>query len=303
LSFRFCTEFTVEKNKKIPWPELKSYLEQRGDSIALVQEEDYLKLHIHTDVPEQIKVKMTELGRIVTSKVDDMAEQINVGFKSLREHETLSVLVMVPGPGFKSIFGDLEATVCLEYADQLPSTGEIAEVLEGMESDNIIVLPNEKNIIPAATLAQETSSKNVFLLPTVNVVQGITALYGFAGEDSPQQNIRNMGESLDLAVCLKLYQSSRESRYGSVEIKKGDFFVLREDEVLAVDASLPRVMELCLDELDLSEAGSVSFYYSDAFDPGWATGLEEHIRRLHEQLSVEFHHGGQVGSLLIVAVE
>ena len=172
-----------------------------------------------------------------------------------------------------------------------------------MESDIVIVLPNEKNIIPAATLAQENSSKNVYLLPTENVVQGITALYGFNEGDSPQQNIRNMEDSIDLAVCLKVYQSSRDSRYGKVEIRKGDSFVLCGDEVLAVDASPARAVERSMAGLDLSEAGCVSFYHSDSFDLDCSAELEERIRRLQDNLSVEFHYGGQANSLLIVAVE
>jgi hypothetical protein len=269
----------------------------------LVREEDYLKLHIHTDTPEEIRARMAELGTIVSSKIDDMAEQMNVRFKTLQDHERLRVLAIVPGSGFKSIFSDLEAAACLEYAGRLPSCGEILEVLEGMESENIIVLPNEKNIIPAATLAQEASGKNIFLLPTENVVQGITALYGFNEEDPPQQNIRSMGDSIDLAICLKVYQSSRDSRYGSVKIKKQDFFILRGEEVLAVGASLIETVERGLAKLDLSGAGCVSFYYSDAFDETYMPELEEKILRLKDALTVEFHCGGQKNSLMIVAVE
>jgi len=303
VSFRYCTELTVEKNGELPWPELRLFLEQRGDSIALVREEDYLKLHIHTDTPEEIRAKLAELGTIVSSKIDDMAEQMNVRFKTLQDHETLSVLAIVPGSGFKSIFSDLEATACLEYAGRLPSSGEILEVLEGMENNNIIVLPNEKNIIPAATLAQEASSKNVFLLPTENVVQGITALYGFNEEDPPQQNIRSMGDSIDLAICLKVYQGSRDSRYGRVVINKQDFFILRGEEVLAVDACLPRTVERGLAKLDLSEAGCVSLYHGDAFDKDHIAEIEERILRLQDSLNVEFHRGGQANCLLLVSVE
>jgi len=303
LSFRYCTELMVEKNGELPWPELRLFLEQRGDSIALVREEEYLKLHIHTDTPEEIRAKMAELGTIVSSKIDDMEEQINASFRTLQDHEALSVLAIVPGSGFKSVFSDLEAAACLEYAGRLPSCGEILEVLEEMPSENIIVLPNETNIIPAAALAQQASGKNVFLLPTENVVQGITALYGFNAEDPPQQNIRSMGDSIDLGICLKVYQSSRDSRYGSVEIKKQDFFILRGAEVLAVDASLAETVERGLTKLDLSEAGCVSFFCSDAFDEAYTTELEERILRLQDSLTVEFHYGGQTNSLLIVAVE
>jgi len=302
-SFRYCTELTVEKNGELSWPELKRFLEQRGDSIALVREKDYLKLHIHTDVPGEIRARMADLGTIVGSKIDDMAEQINVRFKTLQEHETLSVLAIVPGAGFKRIFSDLEAAACLEYAGSLPSCGEILEVLEAMASENIIVLPNEKNIIPAATLAQEASGKNVFLLPTENVVQGITALYGFSEEDPPQQNIRSMGQSIGLATCLKVYRSVRDSRYGSAQIKKQDFFILCGEEVLAAGASLVETVERGLAKLDLSGAGCVSFYYNDAFDRANMSELEERILRMQDALTVELHYGGQTNSLLILSVE
>jgi DAK2 domain fusion protein YloV len=303
LSYRFCTELTVEKKGQLPWPELKAFLEQRGNSIAIVQEEEYIKLHIHTNAPEQIRAKMAEQGTILASKVDDMAEQINTGVEVNQNNEAVSVLAVVPGSGFRSIFHDLEAGACLQYGDRLPSSGEILEVLEEMDTDNIIVLPNEKNIIPAAMLAQKNSRKQVFLLPTENVVQGITALYGFNEEDSPQQNIRSMGDCLDLAVCLKVYQSNRDTRYGSVEIKKGDFFVLHREDILAVDAFLVSAVERGLAELELGEAGCISFYYSDAFDQSCTAELEQRVQRLPNPLEVEFHYGGQTASVLIVALE
>jgi dihydroxyacetone kinase-like predicted kinase len=134
-------------------------------------------------------------------------------------------------------------------------------------------------------------------------VQGITALYGFNEGDPPQQNIRSMGDSIDLAICLKVYQSSRDSRFGSVEIKKQDFFILRGEEVLAVNASLVETVERGLATLDLREVGSVSFYFSGAFDEAYITELEERILRLQDALTVEFRYGGQTNSLLIVAVE
>ena len=303
LHYRYCTELTVEKNGELPWRELKSFLQQLGDSIALVQEERYLKLHIHTNTPERISARMSELGTIVRSKVEDMAEQVNAGIERLQDHETLSVLAVIPGSGFESIFHDLEAACCLCYGQRLPSCGEILEVLERMPGENIIVLPNEKNIIPAAKLAKEASAKNVFLLPTENVVQGITALYGFTEEDSPQQNLRSMTENIGLALCLKAYRSRRDSRYGEVIIRAGDYFLLRGEQVLAVDASLTAALKRALAGLDLEAAGSVSLYYSDEFDTDLVPGIERSILALHDSLSVEVHRGGQSNALLIVAVE
>jgi dihydroxyacetone kinase-like predicted kinase len=232
-----------------------------------------------------------------------MAEQINAGIQASGDSSGSSVLAVIPGPGFRGIFRDLEASACLEYGEQLPSCGEILEALEGMEGENIIVLPNDKNIIPAARLAQERSGKNVFVVPTANVVQGITALYGFNGEDSPQANIRSMRDGLDLAICLRVCRSDRDSRYGSVAISRGDAFVLHGEEVLAVDPCVVTALERALAGLDLGEAGCVSGYYGHGFDPSWAGELVPRIRRLHDALEVEFYDGGQTGTLLIVAVE
>ena len=303
IRYRFCTELTVEKKGELPWPELKAFLEQQGNSIALVQEEEYLKLHIHTNAPEQIRTKMAEHGSILASKVEDMTEQINAGVELNQDNEPVSVLAIIPGSGFRTIFCDLESGACLPYGDRLPSSGEILEVVEGMDTQNIIVLPNEKNIIPAVRMAQKNSTKKVLLIPSENVVQGITALYGFSEEDSPQQNIRSMTDCLALAVCLKVYRSRRDTCYGSAQIKKGDFFVLRGEDLLAVDDRLASAVERGLAGLDLEEAGCISFYYNDTFDQSCIAELEQSIKQLPNPLEVEFHYGGQSGSLLIVAVQ
>jgi hypothetical protein len=303
IHYRFCTELTVQKKGQLPWPQLKAFLERQGNSIALVQEEEYLKLHIHTNDPELIRTRMAEHGSILSSKIDDMTEQINAGIQPDQDDEPVSVLAIIPGSGFGSIFCDLEAGACLHYSDRLPSSGEILEAVEGMDTQSVIVLPNEKNIIPAVRMAQKNSTKKVFLVPSENVVQGITALYGFSEEDSPQQNIRSMADCLALAVCLKAYRSERDTRYGGAVIKRGDYFVLRGDDLLAVDDHLASAVERCLAGLDLDEAGCISFYYSDSFDRSCTAELERRVRQLSDPLEVEFHYGGQSGSLLIVAVQ
>ena len=305
LSFRYCTELTVEKEKgaQLDWDELRSFLEERGDSIAFVAEEDYVKLHIHTDQPEAITARMAELGRVLSSKVDDMAEQLNTSFKTLEDHEELSVLAILPGSGFRQIFADLEASAFLEYSEQLPSSGEILAALAALEGENIIVLPNDKNIIPAASLAQEESTKNVYVLPTANVVQGITALYGFSAQDTPRQAIRSMQESIGLAQCLKVYRSGQDALYGRVQIKKDDYFIVSGEEVLATEPSLVESLVQGLKRIDLEQAGCVSCYYNDAVDTALLPPLADRLRELQEGLAVEIHYGGQKNCLLVVAVE
>jgi DAK2 domain fusion protein YloV len=305
LSFRYCTELTVASPEggEIDVDALKPFLEERGDSIALVAEKSYLKLHIHTDRPEEIAAKMAELGKVLSSKVDDMAEQLNSSFTAPADHEELAVLAVIPGPGFRQVFSDLEATAFLEYRERLPSSGEILAALEKVEGGNIIVLPNDKNIIPAAGQAREQAGKNVYVLPTANVVQGITALYGYSSQDSPGEAIRSMRESIGLARCLKVYRSSRDTRYGRVGIRKADYFMVEGEEVLGTESTLTECVVRGLASLDLSQAGCVSCFYNDDVDSGLLSSLTDRLRGLQEGLAVELCYGGQKNCLLIMALE
>jgi DAK2 domain fusion protein YloV len=305
LGYRYCTELTVTRREgeEIDREALKGFLEARGDSIAFVAEEGYVKLHIHTDSPQEIAARMAELGEVTASKVDDMAEQLNTGFKALQEHEELTVLAIIPGPGFRQVFSDLEAAAFLEYGERLPSSGEIYKALEEIEGENIIVLPNDKNILPAASLARDESDKNVYVLPTANVVEGITALYGFSAQDAPAEAIRSMEESASLARCLKVYRSSRDARYGRVRIRKDDYFLVQGEEVLATGPSLLESVTQGLAVLDLEDAGCVSCYYNGDLDAALLPRLEAGLRGLREGLALEILYGGQKNCLLIIAVE
>jgi DAK2 domain fusion protein YloV len=305
LGFRYCTELTVTRREQgaVDYDELRRFLETNGDSIAFVAEESYLKLHIHTDRPREIAARMAELGEVTASKIDDMAEQLNTSFRAVQDHEELAVLAVIPGPGFRQVFSDLEASAFLEYAERLPSCGEILAALEAMEGENIIVLPNDKNIIPAADLARRESAKNVFVLPTANVVQGITALYGFSAQDSPREAIRSMQESIALARCLKVYRSSQDADYGRVRIRRDDYFVVSGEEVLATGPSLEESIVRSLAGLDLDEAGSVSCFYNDTVEPSLLSRLQEKLGGIKEGLAVELCYGGQKNCLLVVAVD
>jgi DAK2 domain fusion protein YloV len=303
LTFKYCTELTVEKTCPVSIPEFGEFLKRNGDSVALFDEKQILKLHIHCDDPDRIIGAAERMGTIVRTKIDDMAEQLNRGFRPTEVHEQLAILAVIPGPGYEAIFRELEAGEFLQYCERLPSAGEILQALERVDADHVILLPNEKNVIPAAMAAREKSSKNVFVLPTENVVQGITALYNYKGTDSPERNIRSMKQALGLANCLKVYKSGRDSDYGEVRIRKNDYFVVERDSVLAAEASLARSVCRALSKLDLSEKASVSFYYGEGFDPGLLPEMAQGLQQENGHLEVEQHFGGQHGCELIIAVE
>lgn len=306
LTFRYCTELTVQKRGDASTRELTRFLQANGDSVALFDENQILKLHIHCDVPERILAEAEKLGTVLRAKVDDMAEQLNQGLRDAQEHERLAVLAVIPGPGFEEIFKQLEADEVLLYAERLPSAGEILEALGRVQADHVILLPNEKNVVPAAMMARQSSGKNVFVLPTENVVQGITALYNYNAEDSPQSNMSNMGQSLGLARCLRVYQSNRQAQFGELSIRRDDFFVAEADAVLAAAPSLTESLRTAFSKLDLSQKASIGVYCGQGLSDDFQAELQELTRRLREEnghLEVEQHFAGQRGCALIISVE
>jgi dihydroxyacetone kinase-like predicted kinase len=140
----------------------------------------------------------------------------------------------------------LGADQVILYGKDLPTTGEILGVLDSVERKNIILLPNNKNILPAAMLAREKSGKTVSIIPTKTIIQGIAVTYGFSANEGLDRNIASMKECLDMAEGFAVYRSASDSSFGDVKIRRGEFFAVREETVLAAG---PRIEQVLVDAL------------------------------------------------------
>jgi len=304
--FKFCTELIVETVKEPPMDELRQFLAENGDSIALMNDEAVLKLHIHTNWPDKIIGELKSFGNIVQSKIENMRQQGAENFRApskTDKHEEISILAIIPGSGFETIFEELEATDFIIHSVDLPSSGDLLEAINKIENNTVIILPNDKNIIPAGTMARDQSQKNIFVLPTENVVQGITAMYGFSATDSPGENIKNMTDCKDLATCLKVYKSVKDSVYGDTKIRENDYFIIKGDEILSTESSLTRAITGALKRIELSDKGSISFYHNDEFDVSTVEKVETCITELNPYIEIETIFGGQKKCVLIISVE
>jgi hypothetical protein len=301
LEHRYCVELIV--NGEFDGEQLKSYLADIGSSIALVRNDTQLKLHIHTDEPEIVLSLFAGKGEIVRRKVDDMKDQVSA-FAGLAPHaETASVLAVVPGEGFRRIFSDLGAKQTIVYGEQLPSAGEIMRVLARFDNEHIIVLPNDGNNIPAAKLAAEQSKSNVVIVPSRDIVQGISAICAFLDDETLEENVRNMTESLADGTQIKVYAVLRDSQFGSVALHPGDYFAVSGDEVLSSGADPLKVVVAALEKVDISARGGVTVFYGPAENEPFAAKLAAGLRERYSMLEIEHIYGGQSGALFIVAVE
>lgn len=301
-TYRYCTEFILNKLGSKPIEGIVEFLKTRGDSIAVVDDKIF-KLHIHTDDPDEISEYLSNYGKIEKIKIDDMYEQISLVSLSNEDNSECTVLSFIPGSGFEKIFDAFGVTNYILYKDELPSTGEILEVLKLIEDRNIIILPNNSNILPAVLLAKEKSDKNISIIPTKNVIQGITSLYGYSENENIQDNVSSMKECIDMAIAMFVYKSISDIVFDGVKIEKDDFFVIQEKTVAAVGHDLIETVISAVINRNHEDLGSISFYYSDSFNKSALDEIERKISTINEFVEFEAHYGGQSRAELVISLE
>lgn len=308
LTFRYCTELVLSDFSGPTRVELHDYLTERGDSIALVAESGMLKLHIHTNEPEELIGHLSKMGRVESKKVEDMQQQVHLATEGSTGNEPCEVLAVVPGPGFSDLFGDLGIDHTLVYDETLPSAGEIGAALARVSAGNVVLLPNNRNILPAAMIAREDSEKNVSILPTETVVQGLTAVYGYSENCSADENLEAMRECVDLAESFALYRAAESTRFHKTDISRGDFFIARGDEILAAgpDPIKTTFEALAKTTIPLEERGNISLF-TGAPESGKEDAelleMEEALKGAYPDIEVERYDGGQHRAIVIISVE
>ncbi len=312
--FRYCVELDIETGNEPAAPapptnEFKDFLRQSGGSIALITADGRIRIHIHTNTPEKIIEKSGALGKVTHSKIDDMAEQIATTGKTAERNrsaaggeDSVSVLSIIPGPGFGKLFEELGAAACYEYSRTLPSMDDLLKFVEQMQCDNIIVLPNNPNIIPTIRLMKEQTRKRVYTLDTNSVVDGITAMYGYVESASVKENVNGMNDCIGLADTLKVFKSSRDTVFGQVRIENGNYFVVRDSEVLSSSAALEEAVATAVKNIDISGKSNISLFYGDNFETSVLDRIKERLSTLVPALQFEHYYGGQEQGI-IIAVE
>ena len=308
MEFRYCVELEVEADPG-SIDDLRGLLPQLGGSIALMAEGSRIRVHIHTNAPDALLEGLGRHGRVTQRRRDDMAQQIALTGSASRRASPpgrgggVSVLSIIPGPGFRSLFEELGASDCLEYRESLPSADDVLGAIGRMHGGDVIVLPNNPNIIPTVELAREETERRVHVLRTRTVVEGLTALYGYSESDDAAPNLKSMQGCIGLARTLVVYRASRDTTFGRFRINRGDYFVANGDEVLSTGRSLEGSVVVAAKTTDIAGRSRVSFYCGDGFDAPRLAGIRRGLVELNPRLEFEEHYGGQPKSLLIVAME
>jgi len=292
--FGFCTEFLLS-GVEVPTSEIQELVSPFGDSLLVVGAEGFVKGHIHTEEPEKLLATVARYGKMVRSKIEDMSEQHSeiLATVDMKEAEApKSALVVVSdGYGVTKVFRSLKARVIGGGQTNNPSVQDIADAVRSVAADDVIVMPNNKNIVMAAERVNEiVEGKKVHVLPTRTLGQGLAAAVLFNEAQGADDLLEDMQEAADHALTLEVTTASRTAEIEGVSVTEGDYIGLINDK-LVVAAETP---EACLEKMLASSAEDYeigTLFFSSAIGEEAASAFAERLGDSFEDLELELHVG------------
>lgn len=325
IKFGYCTEFIImlERDQDKVEKELKAYLQDIGDCVVVVADDEIVKVHVHTNHPGLAFEKALTYGSLTSMKIDNMREEHQE--KLIRDAETVAkqqaeedqredepkehkadgFVVVSAGDGLSDIFKDLGADEMIEGGQTMnPSTEDILQAVERVPADTVYILPNNGNIILAAEQARDlTEDKKVVVIPSTNIPQGIAAMINFMPGQPAEENTQQMTEEMGNVKSGQVTYAVRDTRMDGQEIKQGDYMGIADKKIVAVEKGLPEVTVELVEGMIDEESELVSLYYGADVTEKDAEAVADLILKDHDDLEVEVQYGGQPVYSYFVSVE
>ncbi len=312
IQFAYCTEFFIKNiHAHILERDIDAFrqkLAKLGDCVLVVGDLRLVKVHVHTNDPGIVLQTALTIGDLSQIKIDNMREQhrhlIVDEAENPKELKPMSVVSVVSGDGLKEIFKDSLIDQFVEGGQTMnPSTQDILSAVEKAPSQNVIVLPNNKNIVLAAQQAADLSKKNVVVIPTVTLPQGISAALAYNCEEDFQTNVARMQKAKNNVKTGQVTVAVRDSGINGGIIKQGDWIGIGEGEIVSNGSGILNVSIRLLDQLVDEDTGVIAVYYGEDVKEEQAEELVEEITQKYEDCDIELHWGGQTVYSYLFAVE
>ena len=328
IKFGYCTEFIIMLENPLPDEEVyafKDFLNGIGDSIVLVADDELVKVHVHTNDPGKAISKALTYGQLTRMKIDNMREEHQerliknaekIAAQQAEEDKKRKEAAKQPpkengfiavsiGEGIKEIFQGLGVDYLIEGGQTMnPSTEDMLTAIEKVNAKNIFILPNNKNIILAANQAKAmTEDKNIIVVPTKTVPQGITAMISYVPEKSAEENEEAMTEGIQMVKTGQVTYAVRDTHIDEKEIHQGDIMGLGDHGLLAVGQDILTVAEETIRAMVDEDSELISIYYGEDMSEEDAESLGEKIEQAYPDCDVEVNYGGQPIYYCVVSVE
>lgn len=310
IEFGYCTEFIIQGNE-LDGEEFKNKIKNFGDSLLVVSDDELIKVHIHTNNPGKVIEYGLNIGQLIDIKIDNMRYQHKNKHvlkdaieKDAKDSKDYGFITVAMGEGLNSIFKDLNIDkVILGGQTMNPSTEDILKAVNEINAKNIFVLPNNSNIILAANQAKELSEKNVIVIPTKTIPQGITSMLEFDPTSIPEKNAERMSEAIEDVRTVQITYSVRDSKFKDLDIKKDDILGICDGEIDTVGNNVKDVAVDVLSKVINDEDEILTIYYGEEISEDQANEISSLIEEKHPDLDVEVYYGGQPLYYYIFSVE
>jgi uncharacterized protein len=304
--YRYCTTFVVE-GEGLDAEALEPELERLGDSLLVVGDPSALKVHVHTDDPGAALSLGTRAGTIEGVEINDMHRQTEE-----REERLLAalpggasrsaVVAVVAGEGNRQLFEDLGAERIVEGGQTMnPSTADLLAAVDASAADEVVLLPNNPNVVMTAEQAARVAGKPVHVVPTESIPAGLSALVAFLGERSAEENAAAMREALAGIATGEIAVASRDASADGVPVREGEFLALLDGDAVAAGAGFDEVARALIERL-LAEPRDVLTLLRGEGAPS-LNGLVDELAEQHPELELDVHEGGQPHYPLLLSAE
>lgn len=315
IEFGYCTELLVIA-EDVDTNKLKSYLEKIGDSMVVVAQDEFLKIHIHTNDPGIVLSKAVTLGELSKVKIENMREQhrnlLGLNHEEVLEPEVEHVaqnkkygfISVALGEGIKNIFEDLGVDVVIEGGQTMnPSIQDILDGINKINAENIFVLPNNKNILMAALQAAELSDKNVIVIHSKTIPQGVTAVTMFNSEVSAQENENTLKEAIKNVATASVTYAVKDTESDGKIIKEGNILGLVEQEIKEVGTDIYKVCEDIIDIMITEDSELITIFYGEDCVTSEVEDFVSALEHKYPDIDIQYYNGKQPLYYFIASVE
>ena len=317
IKFQYCTEFILETDK-ISDLKMRDIMIKYGDSLVVVGDDGIIKVHVHTNTPGTVLQEALAYGQLLTIKIENMKLQHeNKVIKDAQEDKEVSEQAAVSeepkefgfiatsmGQGLAKIFKDFGVDHIIEGGQTMnPSTEDFMNAIEKMNAHNIIILPNNSNIIMAANQAKDLSDKNIIVIPTKNVSQAFAALVNFDADLTLEENEANMLDALSTVKNGQVTYAVRNTVINDVEVKEGNIIGLGEGKLLSAGDDIDEITTQLVESLVDEDSAIITLFYGEDIQEEQAEALRESLEEKFEDIDIELYYGGQPIYYYLVSVE
>lgn len=302
-NYRFCTEFML-KGSQISQDTIRADLASMGDSIVVVGDSRLARIHIHTAKPDEVLRYASGFGQVSSIKVDDMLIQHTSRLIISQSGKSTSVIAVVLGDGLKEIFYNAGAEMIVDGGPtDNPSTSDIVSAIEKVESMNVVILPNHKNIYPVAVQAAQRTPKTVNVLRTSTVPEGLSALLAYMDDATAEENVSRMEDAAKAVKSGEVAIASRDATLFGVTVKRGDSIGVYGGKIRCANRIVHEAVRELVETMAEPSDEIITLFYGDTITKDEVEALQEALRSRFQEKTIEVFFGGQPYAQYIISIE